>query len=139
MKRITGITLLVITLAFVPLSFASAAGTGIWEGTQCAENSLTGGPVDPCDFCDGLQVAANIIDFLLKFAAVAAVIMIVAGALIMMFSGGSEERFATGKRAITNAIIGLAIGLVAWTFVNTVLQFLSGSPSLPWNEIRCID
>ncbi|MFH0806664.1 MAG: hypothetical protein V1885_03000 [Candidatus Brennerbacteria bacterium] len=122
---------------------APAYAINIWEGARCSTDTAaaritTGGPTGPCDFCDALVVAKNIILLLLEFATIAATIMIVVGALMMMFSGGSEERFATGKRAILNAAIGLAIALASWLIVNIVIQFLApGDTIVPWAQINC--
>lgn len=119
--------------------FAAAQAINIWEGAQCGGAPIgpSGGPQGPCNFCDALIVAKNIILLLLEFATIAATIMIVVGALMMMFSGGSEEKFATGKKTILSAVIGMAIALASWLVVNVVLQFLSGTPNLPWNQINC--
>lgn len=93
---------------------------------------------NPCDFCDALRITRNITVLLMWFATIAAVIMIVVGALTMMFAAGSEERFATGKKTILNAVIGLAIALAAWLITNTFIQFLSpGDTSVPWDQIHC--
>ncbi len=133
------LTVIIIFLAIFAAFSAPAlgAGKGIWENTRCAADSDAGGPTRPCDFCDALQVTANIVDYLLTFATVAATIMIVVGALIMMFAAGSEERFATGKKTVLNAVIGMAIALVSWLVVSEVLHFLSGKANLPWNQINC--
>lgn len=93
--------------------------------------------VNPCDFCDGLIVVRNVTVMLIWFSGIAALIMIAVGALLMMFAAGSEERFAKGKTAMLNALIGLGIALGAWLVVNFVLHFLSGNPDLPWNSIDC--
>jgi hypothetical protein len=132
-----------ISISFV-IIFASlvtpAYAINIWEGAQCGGTTIgpDGGPQGPCNFCDALVVAKNIITLLLEFATIAAVLMIVVGALIMMFAGGSEEKFATGKKAILNAVIGLAIALGAWLIVNIVIQFLApGDTIVPWANIQC--
>ena len=110
----------------------------IWSGARCGGAVITtGGPLGPCDFCDGLVVTSNIIQFLLYFAVTLSVGMIVYGGLLMMVAAGNESRFAEGKKKITGAVTGLAIALSAWAIVNTVLTFLSGNPSFPWSNITC--
>lgn len=111
--------------------------TNIWcgtgSGTLTCNKATTG-----CNLCDALVVTRNITVLLMWFAMIGAVLMIVVGALTMMFAAGSEERFAKGKKAILNAVIGLAIALGAWLIVNTVLQFLSpGGVAVPWSQINC--
>lgn len=135
MKLAKGIgAVITLTMMLVPFSFA-LAGEGIWEGASCAAGSP--GPTDPCGFCDALVVVRNIIQLLLEFTFIAAAAMIAVGAFMMMFAAGSEQKFATGKKTITNAAIGVAVALVAWLAVGTILQFLSGKPDLPWNQIVC--
>lgn len=120
--------------------------TNIWCGTGSGgvtcnksvydgEGSTTN--VNACDFCDALIVVRNVTVMLMWLSTIAATLMIVVGALMMMLAAGSEERFAKGKTTMLNAVIGMAIALTAWLFVNVVLQFLSGNPDLPWNTINC--
>ncbi|MFH1192953.1 MAG: pilin [Candidatus Jorgensenbacteria bacterium] len=110
----------------------------IWEGAKCGDEIITtGGPKGPCDFCDGLIVTSNVIQFIWQIAFVVAVGMIVWGALQLMTSGGSEERVSKGKKTMTAAVTGLVIALVAWLVVSEILQFLSGEPSFPWSQITC--
>lgn len=111
----------------------------IWEGAKCGASSAitTGGPVGACDFCDALVVASNIIQFIWEIATAIAVLMIIYGAFVMLTSGGSEERVSQGRKAMLSAVTGLVIALVAWLFVNELLQFLSGNPSFPWSQVTC--
>lgn len=132
----TVVLVLVSAALFTTFTAPALAGEGIWKNTQCAAG--TPGPNGPCNFCDALWVAKNIVAYLLQFATLAAVIMIVVGALTMMFAAGSEEKFATGKRTILNAVIGLAIALASWLIINTVIQFLApGKTNVPWAQISC--
>lgn len=135
--RTLGVAIGFIAIFAILTAPALAAGTGIWEDTGCAADSTSGGPTSPCDFCDALIVVRNVTVMLTWFSTIAATLMIVVGALMMMLAAGSEERFAKGKTTILNAVIGMAIALTAWLFVNVVLQFLSGNPDLPWNTINC--
>lgn len=112
--------------------------TNIWAGAKCGGDIITtGGPTGPCDFCDGLIVTSNVVQFIWQIAFVIAVGMIVWGALQLMTSGGSEERVSKGRKTMTAAVTGLAIALVAWLFVNELLQLLSGKPGFPWSQITC--
>ncbi|MCL4399836.1 pilin, partial [Patescibacteria group bacterium] len=137
MKKYIKISAVFIFLFAVGVSFAGAQGTGIWKDTNCAAGSQYGGPVGPCDFCDAIIVVKNIIDLLLQVSLIIATIMIVVGGITIMIAGGSEPNIKKGKNMITKAITGVIIALVSWTIVGTVVQFLSGNPSLPWNQISC--
>lgn len=130
------VTLVLFSILAAPVLVS--AQINIWKDARCGGTAIiTGGPTGPCNFCDALFVARNIIQLLLEFALIAAALMIAVGALMMMTSGGSEERFASGKKTILNAVIGAAIALCSWLVINVVLQFLSGAPNLPWNQITC--
>ena len=65
------------------------------------------------------------------------VLMIVYGALMMMFTSGSEDRVSKSKKIITSAIIGLVIALSAWILVNTLLHVLTGDVNFPWDNVQC--
>ncbi|MBI2278745.1 MAG: hypothetical protein HYU81_01630 [Candidatus Brennerbacteria bacterium] len=129
------IAAVIAVVIFITLTAPAYAGEGIWKDAKCAADSA--GPTNPCDFCDALVVARNIVGTLLEFAFLAAAVMIAVGAFMMMFAAGSEDRFKLGKQTIQNAVIGLAVALGSWLIVNTILQFLSGRPDLPWNKIAC--
>lgn len=80
----------------------------------------------PCSLCDFYTLAENVIGFLLKGIAVpiAAAMFVYGGALIMI-SGGNQKQLDTGKGAIKDAIIGLALAYFSWVILNTLLQTLT--------------
>ncbi|MEK7464547.1 MAG: pilin [Patescibacteria group bacterium] len=115
--------------------FFLAQFINIWQNTGAG--GITCNIKGPCDFCDAVVVASNIVKFLFQVSIPIAVIMMVYGAIILMFAAGSEERFATGKKIITSAVIGLSIALVAWVIIGTLLHVLTGNPDYPWASITC--
>lgn len=137
MKYFFSAIFFLIALSLVISPIVLADGTGIWKDTTCAKGSPSGGPTIPCDFCDGLVVAKNIIGFLSEVAFSVAVLMIVYGAVKLAMAGGSEERVTEGKKVITNAVIGLVIALAAWLIVNELLHLLSGDTKYLWAQITC--
>lgn len=126
---------------------AEAQVLNIWRNTgsggpTCNETGTLEAPVKPCNFCDGIIVAGNIITLLFTIAFPITVAMVVYGAIRLMISGGSPEKVNQAKKIMTNAIIGLVIVLAAWVIVNTLLRvlvgFTSGDTSLwPWSRISC--
>ncbi len=137
MKRFLKLAPIIVLLFVVSYGLAHAQGTGIWKGTNCAAGSQYGGPVGPCDFCDAIIVADNIINLLFQFSLIIGTLMIVIGGIVTMTAGGSEANAKKGRNIITKAIVGVVIALVSWTVVGTVMQFLSGSANFPWNKISC--
>ncbi len=136
-KRSAEILLVGFLIFLVSFSFSYAAGTGIWKGTQCAAGSTKGGPVASCDFCDALIVANNIIGILLDFSFTIGGVMIVVGGITMIISGGSENNFKKGKSILVKAVTGVAIALVSWIVVGTLIHVLTGNSSFAWNQINC--
>lgn len=118
----------------ISVSSVSAQGF-LWEGT--GRGGETCNVAGPCTFCDGIIVIRNAIQFLFELSIPIAVVMIVWGALRLMFSGGSEQNVASGRKIITSAVVGLIIALSAWIIVNTALSVLVGDATFPWNQINC--
>jgi len=59
----------------------------------------------------------NIVQWLLGFLGLIAVIIILYGGFVWMTAGGNEERIAKAKKIITAAVVGLIIVLLAWAIV----------------------
>lgn len=120
----------VATVVFVFLilaaNFSLVFGAGL---VPCTDN---------CTVCDFFVLVKNIINWMINVSFALAGGFIAWGAFDIMIAGGSPEKIEDGKKKITTAVIGLAIVLGAWLIVGTVMQILSGSPSvLPWSTIQC--
>ncbi len=99
-----------------------------------------------CTFRDFYVLAAKIIDFMLYGVAMpVTVILIIMGGFKLMMSQGSSAKLQEAKKAITAAIVGLAISLGAWIIVGTIIQALcvasapDGSAKMyfvPWKTIE---
>lgn len=124
--------MLVSTLVFIQFIFAQGAG--------CTANNfffflppwykylaLTNPPkLDPnsCSISDAFVFPADIwliglavLDMLLRLAGFVAVIVIIIAGVSYILAGGSPEKAASARKRIYNALIGLAIALVATAFV----------------------
>ncbi|MFA5135173.1 MAG: hypothetical protein WC505_05335 [Patescibacteria group bacterium] len=63
-----------------------------------------------------------IVQWVLGFLGLVAVLMIIYGGFILLtVGGGNEERAASSKKIITAAVIGLAVVLLAWAIVTFVI------------------
>lgn len=124
--------LFLIILIFLVSSQIQAQGECIVKGAQAERGILTQGLSDECvgcgecSQCDILKVIQNIVQFILKIAGPLAILAIILGGFLYVTSGGSEERAQMAKKAITAAIIGFVIVLVAWVLVNFIIQTLTG-------------
>jgi len=74
---------------------------------------------------DLAKVFKNSINILFAVGAMAFTIMIIWGAVDWILSGGDKEKIASGRRRITNAIIGLVILSLSFTIMVVVGQVLS--------------
>lgn len=94
-------------------------------GPLCVPNN----PFSDSSIAGGNQTAASlavrIIKILLYFAAIVAVIMIIIGGYYVMTAAGNETQAATGRKTLTNAIIGLVIVILAYVIVQAVVTFIT--------------
>lgn len=92
-----------------------------------------------CTICDLLKLVQNIINFLTQISVSLATAMILTGGILILTAGDSEKRLDLGKTVLTNAIVGFAIVLAGWLFINTVMNWLVNPDvvPLPWNIIQC--
>lgn len=110
MKKIaTG--LLTISLLFLPAIAAAqinptdTIGTTFGMGTADLEDTVI-----------------QIVQWVLGFLGLVAVIMILIGGFQWMTAGGNEEKVASAKKIISAAVIGLIIVLLAWAIVIFVIS-----------------
>lgn len=69
------------------------------------------------------QIVTNVIDVVLILAAIAALVLLVAGGLQWLVSGGDKTKVESAQKMITNAIIGLTIIAASWAVYLIVLEF----------------
>lgn len=131
--------LTIFILCLASFAFSShAAGLVPCEG-------IKDGKID-CQPCDIFVGFVNVINFLVfTITPFAAAIMIVASGLILMF-GGSESAKTSGKKMLTNTVIGLVIIFSSWLIINTIIRTIGrqvggeGGAWVPsgWNTIQCV-
>jgi hypothetical protein len=79
----------------------------------------------PCTVKDIFVLIAKVTNYLIAMGGVFAVYqMIIAGFNLIVFAGGNEEAITTNKNAITNAIVGFILTLMAFMIINTVVNVL---------------
>ncbi|MBI1975023.1 MAG: hypothetical protein HYS57_01530 [Parcubacteria group bacterium] len=98
-------------------------------------------PADkPClSFCDLAHTAQHFLQLLIDGSVLIAVIIVLYGAFQMIISAGNASMFASGKKAVTYAIVGVIVVYVAWIVVNTIMVAFAnqGAFPWPWHEIHC--
>ena len=72
------------------------------------------------------EIVSQVIEVLLEFAGIVAVIFIIYGGYVLMTSGGNEEGATKGKKILTYSLLGLVVIMLAYTIVvfvtNTVIK-----------------
>lgn len=74
-----------------------------------------------------IQTIGSLINVILGFLGVGAVILVLWGGFKIMMSAGNEEQQATGKKAIAAGVIGLLIVLSAFAIATYVVGSLSNA------------
>lgn len=118
-----------------------------WKGSlmgslapECAASGV-------CTLCDALQIFVVLMRWMLGFAGSIALLFFIYGGFLFLTSGGVESKVTSGKTALTNATIGLALILGSWMIVNTVIVLASGKEfsgkaaqifsAQTWSTIEC--
>ncbi len=122
-----GKTILVSTLLLSP--FSALADTGLVQ-PQCISGlscSVAGGG-------GAYGFITTIIQFVLAFAFLLAVVMLIYGGFRYIFSAGNEEAADAGKKTVINALIGIVIIILSYVIVQVVARTAStatngGSPT----------
>lgn len=94
------LTALALPLMTAALTVNEGIGTTLDLGTSDLESTVI-----------------KIIQWVLGFLGLIAVIMILIGGFQWMTAGGNEEKVASAKKVISAAVIGLIIILLAWAIV----------------------
>jgi len=99
-------------------------GSNVGWGNVSTETigNLTGlGGTDP------REIAANVINVILGFLGIIAVVLILIGGFMWMTAAGNDDKVATAKKIMTAGIIGLVIVLAAFGIAKFVIQALIGA------------
>lgn len=90
------------------------------------------------DICGLVQTILNVIYFavsVLFFLLIPVYVMY--GGFLMLTSMGSTEKVGEGKKAITGAIVGAAIGLLAFAIVDLAVGFVVEKSNYQWTTFSC--
>lgn len=92
-----------------------------------ASGSGPGANVSNCTIQDLFGLLVNIYNYLLGLAGLVAFGFLIYGGIQMFFYSVDEEKLASGKKTVIEALIGIAIVLLAYIIVNTLLVALGVS------------
>lgn len=117
-----------LSLVIVNVAFAQVVPCGNPGQPECRS------------LCQVLVLANNVVSILIKVGLSLAGLFFAYGAFVIMTAGaaGSEKQMSEGKSMLWTVIIGIAIMLVAWLLIGSLLRIITGSPSIfPWDQIQC--
>jgi hypothetical protein len=78
----------------------------------------------PCNVCDVFSLIAIATNWLISVAGIYAVFQIVNAGFWLVISMGNEENITKWKGAITSAVVGFVLVMIAFIIVNTVVNFI---------------
>ncbi|MDP3900421.1 MAG: hypothetical protein Q8Q23_05060 [bacterium] len=90
-------------------------------GQQGVENTLGLGNEDP------RAIAANVVNVILGFLGIIAVVLILAGGFMWMTAAGNEDKISSSKSLMTAGVIGLVIVLASFGIATFVVNAFLGA------------
>lgn len=124
----------ILSISFTILSllnvFVFSPAPVLAVGVCGSTNSLVQDPrtqlcVNPAERRNAADIITRIINYLLVFAALIAILFIVLGGYKYITSGGNQEMATAGQKSVVNAIIGLVIIILSYVIVSVVNNTLA--------------
>lgn len=112
---------LVAILFFLFIIFSSLP-VSAWDGfiePYCSEEG--------CTLCDGIRMAKGILDWIIKISVSVAMLSIVIGGVMYIFSGANPKLSGTARKVLTDTAIGIGLIFGSWLIVNIILVGLGVS------------
>ncbi|OGF41094.1 hypothetical protein A2477_00195 [Candidatus Falkowbacteria bacterium RIFOXYC2_FULL_47_12] len=76
---------------------------------------------------DPRTIAASVINIILGFLGIIAVVLIIAGGFMWMTAAGNDEKIGTARKIMTAGVIGLVIVLAAFGIARFVVNALTSA------------
>ena len=129
-KLLIILVLLSIVLAFVP------ATTRAFQLVPCGGGEYP----NACQFKDLITLLIRMINYLITVAALVAMYYILSAGFYLVTALGNEEKIKKNKEAIREAVVGFAIVVLAFVFVNLLVNGILGKSGAtrPWWDPKCI-
>jgi len=105
-------------------------------GRNCIDNTAPYNTTDECTICHFFLMIKNILDFVLKLAVIVAILFIVFGGLMYIFSTGNEAMLTKAKSMIFWALGGFTLCFISWLTVTAVMSIF-GYTGDKWYEVNC--
>ncbi|MDP3900425.1 MAG: hypothetical protein Q8Q23_05080 [bacterium] len=76
---------------------------------------------------DPREIVSNVINVIIGFLGILAVVLIIAGGFMWMTAAGNDDKISTSKKLMTAGVIGLVILLAAFGVAKFVVEALLGA------------
>lgn len=113
---IIGLAIVLAAPTFLKEVRTILGATGSSSGDQSIDSALS-----------LLDIADNVLTFLLSIVGILAIISMVIGAIMYLTAYGDEDKTKTGKKIITYSLIGIAVALAALILVEQVGTLIGNS------------
>lgn len=121
----TKVFLAVLAVALLAAPFAAQAFSLVPCGTRTTQ---------PCKFIDLIILLVNLINFLLAASGVVAVYYVVMAGWEMVTSLGNTEKITKGKEGVKNAVVGFAMILLSFAFINLLVHGIFSTTCNWWDQ-----
>ena len=134
MRLIGLILILAIAVMLVPQS-AQAISL-----VPCGRSDQANTPQAQCTLIDLIALIVRMINYLISVAAIVAIYEVLGAGWWIIVSMGDAEKIQKHKEGLMNAIIGFAIVVLAFIFLNLLVNGVLGRPDTArrWWDPRCI-
>jgi len=106
------VSTIILAIALITLPLFTYAG---FIPTACIEGTGEG-----CGLKEFLQTFANFYSMTLKYLGAIALLFFVVGGIIMINSGGNQEKVAQGRKILVGTTVGLLIVMGSYVFIKRV-------------------
>lgn len=134
MGKIGTIFMVVFVLLFSPfLALAQPS----FVGDVAPDCDVTGGM---CGYCDLMRLAQRVIEFLIFFAIVVAILMIIYAGFLYVGAAGNPGQVTKAHSVLRAAVFGLVIVLASYLIINLILMIFGVATTIgtdPWNLPGC--
>ncbi len=132
MKILKKSALYAVLISIFSLSLVTVASAGtvtenyLWTGDEntdvnTIQDKIGLGAKDP------REVVANVVNIILGFLGIIAVILILAGGFMWMTAAGNDDKVATAQKVMSAGVVGLVIVLAAFGIAKFVINALMGA------------
>jgi len=120
-NRIKWFLAFILLLAPLPALATNSVAQGLdmFSGMFGSSSSLAGQRTLP-------QLIMSVVQLMLLFAGGVAIVFIIVGGYWYITSAGNEEQSEKGRKALTNAIIGIIIIVLSYAIINVVQNTIGG-------------